>query len=282
MPVTVDSLRLWNASESASEATGETNPTSAIMMDSDETLLVGLEAIERIALSGKATGGVISREAEYSNDRDTALMEWILDFESLVTPNQGSGYTLQDDERNRSINVIVEEVTWSRRGGETGEVEWALSGYHGDGILDTGGRSAYSRKNVTAEVLREDDGTEHDLGALREKRVTKSIQLKPYPIALSGPSEVAIAPDSGVMRSIVYQGVKYGTMAELRAFDSAVRGLLGTDTTVTYAHVFPGAEHTVMVDTYDSYFREGQVAAMDYYLKAVEGTADFDTGGLQE
>lgn len=247
-------------------------------MDPDETLLIGLEAVEEVSLSGKATGGVISQQPGYSSDRDTALAEWIHDFESLCSPLQGTGYTLVDDERNRSINVLVSEVSWNRKGGETGEVSWSLRATRGEGVMDVGGRSATSRVSIGTEAL-VDGGTSYNLGALREKRVTKSIKLKPYPIALTGTDSVAIAAEEGVVRTVVYQGVKYGTMAELRSFDSAIRGLLGRDKTVVYEHVFPGHRQRVMLDNYDSYFREGQVSAMDYYLKAVEGIADFTGTG---
>lgn len=268
MPVTIDGLRLWGANESTNASEARIDVTSVPSQGSDETLVVGLESAETQPLSGRVTGIRLTSKSGYSSDPETALADWIQRFESLVIAEQGDGWTISDDERNRSIDGIVTEASWTTAEGAPYEARWSLSFARGEGVLNNATRSPTSATPNTSSTL---GGT--DLGTITERRTERTIEIETTPIAFADESETILTPQSGVTRRVTLSGRIAGTVADLRTFDDTIRGYVGDNTTRTYQTGFPGTSHSVLVDSYDSTHNAGSPAHLTYALTLFEGIA---------
>lgn len=269
MPVAIDGVDLYQAQESELASQANVNVTSIPTLGADEQIITALERQESPALSGTTTGIRLSGLSEYSSDPVTALAEWTQEFESLCNEAQGSGWTLVDDERNDSIQVLVTEAGWTRV--ETGaalEVGWTLQGERGDGVLNDQARSPTGASPNTVETL---DGT--DLGSVDEKRTTITAEMGVFPIALGDASDSVITPEGGQVREVSMSGRIGGSTSELRSFDDTLRGLVGGNTQATYQTAFPGTTHDVVVGDYASTFAAGDPHTLRYTLTLYEGLA---------
>lgn len=268
MALTIDGLRLWQAQESQSQTQANLNVTTVPTMDGDEAIITGLEAQEQPAMNGTVTANRLAENSNYSSDPLTALSEWIQEFESLAQSEQGSGYTLSDDERNRSIQVIVEEASWTYAYEAPYEASWTLKTVQGEGVLSSAARSPTSATPNTAATL-----DNQDLGHVREWQTSLKINLETFPIAYGSTQETIVQPSSGMVREFSWQGRKSGSLTDLRNFDDAMRGKLGSNNDATLTTGFPGTQHTVIVGDYQSTFEAGDPHSLRYQATVYEGLA---------
>lgn len=266
--ITIDGLRLWGARESTNASEARLDVTSIPSQGSEETLVVGLESAETQPLSGRATGIRLTGQSGYSSDPETALSEWVQEFESLVIAEQGDGWALADDERDRSIDGIVTEASWTMAHGAPYEVRWSLSFDRGQGVLNDASRAPTTATPNATTTL---GGT--DLGTITERRMERTIDIGVTPIAFADESETILTPQSGVTRRVTIAGRVTGSAASLRTIDDTMRGYVGDNTTRAYQTGFPGTSHDVLVDSYDSTHNAGSPALLTYAMTLFEGVA---------
>lgn len=266
MPVSIDGLRLFGAQESRQDSTANTSVTSAPREGPTESLVVALERQERPALSGTVTAPRLVQSSDYPNTPLPALAGWVQEFESLASAVQGTGYTLQDDERGRSINVVVGRTSWRRASGAAFEVQYDIEARRGEGVLDPGTRTVESGTPTSPATL---DGT--DLGSILEKQSDREVDLSTTPQAFGTPSDAIITPGSGVVRRIDISGRVGGQGRDLQTFSETLRGYLGGNQQLTYQTAFPGVSRQVVVDDYSDTFAAGQPETLRYDLTLLEG-----------
>lgn len=266
MPVTVDGLQLFNTQESQSETETNVKANAVPLMDGSDTIITALEAQESPALSGRATANRISNLAGYSNDPETALSDWVQRLESLCQSEQGAGWTLQDDERNRSIQFIVDEVSWTYSYGAPYQVEWVVEGVRGEGILEQVARNPSSATPNTSASL-----DTLDLGSIEEFQMRRQMEVNTIPLAYGDSSNTVVTPDSGVVREVSWSGVKTGSMTALRSFDDSMRGKLGSNQDSTLTTAFPGNQYNVIVGNYNSTIAAGSPHKLRYTATTYEG-----------
>lgn len=273
MAVTIDGLQMLGAQESQTTTETQADVTSAPSQDSDENLVVALEAQETIPLSGIATGIRLSSRSGYPSDPADALAQWVQRFETLCQAEQGEGWTVADDERGTSVNAVVTEASWTHNAGGPYEVQWDLTAEVGEGVLDDAPRGPTTATPNAVATLTGPDGTVIDLGSVDEKRTELSVGVDVTPIAYAGPGESVITPTSGSVRQVTLSGRVGGPLADLRAFESDVQSLAGSNQQVTYQTGFPGTTHDVVVQNFDATHVGGQPATLRYSLSVVEGLA---------
>lgn len=265
--VAINGVELYQAQESERASEANVNVTSIPMEAAEDQIVTALERQKSPSLSGTATGIRLSGLSGYSSDPQTALAEWVQQFESLCNEAQGSGWTLTDDERNDSIQVVVSEASWTRV--ETGaplEVAWTLQCEVGEGVLTDQARSPTSATPNSAETL---DGT--DLGSIDEKRTATTVEMEVFPIALGDASDTILIPEGGQVREVTISGRVGGSKSELRSFDDTMDALVGGNTQATYQTAFPGTTHEVVVGGYASTFAAGDPHTLRYTLTLHEG-----------
>lgn len=268
MAVTLENTRLWQVQENKSESQGNVRIDSIYSQDSDETLLTGLESQEKLTLTGETTGLRLSRQSGYSDDPLTALAEWVAEMETYVNGEQGSGWSLTDNERGDTKNVVVEMFGWQREAGQKYSVRWDLSAVWANGMMPSTNTPADSVNPKTSGTATLDG---NDLGSIKSWRQQKKQQIEVYPIALADPGENEVLSKSGAFRQIILTGTKEGTQSERNDFDDAMQNLIGQDTIVDYVSAFPGRTKQVMVKNYESTREAGLTRIGEYGLELIEG-----------
>lgn len=271
MGVTIDGLRLWQVQDDTVAVDGSLDVTSPPGQSASASLLVSLEAVETATLAGLATGPRLTRESGYSSDPQTALGQWLQQFETLVNPDQGGGWDITDDERSRTITVTATALSWTFASGDPVAARYTLDVTRGEGVMPSSARDPDSPEDATATPNNTSTLDGNDLGTVTEKRVEKRVDVTPTPIALQGPDATVITPNGGAVRRTTLGGRRTDTDANLETFDDNFRGLIGGNQSVSYQTGMPGSTHTVVVSDYDSTYSAGATAHLDYGLTVVEG-----------
>lgn len=266
MPVTVDGLQLYTGQESTNAVAGSPDVTQPPGQTPADALLVALEAVESASVGGRATGLRISRQSGYSSDPNTALAEWLQEFESLVHPEQGTGYDIVDDERDRTITATVTSVSWTFAYGEPFDARWTLDATRGEGVMPSSSRSPSSDTPTNSPTI-----AGEDLDTVTEKRTELRMAVDETPIALTGTADTVITPREGVVRTTTLAGRRSDTTANLRSFDDTLRGKVGGNQEVTYQTGMPGSSYTGVIGNYDSTYNAGTPALIDYALTFTQG-----------
>lgn len=265
MAVHIGDTRMWQAQEDISESASDIRVHSVYGTDSDETLLTGLESVESLEYTGRATGNRLSNQHKYDNDPVTALAEWVVELETYVNGQQGSGWRLKDDDRGKEFKTVVEMVGWQRNSSEKYQVDWDLSGKWVLGEMEpTETQPASVNPSQTWKL----DG--NDLGSLDSYRQQKRQEMEVYPIAFVDPGENESLPNSGAIRQIMIRGTKVGNRD---TFDQNMQDLLGQDNIVQFEEAFPGRTLDVMVESFESHREAGITRKEEYMLELVEGYA---------
>lgn len=162
---------LWNVEEFRADNRADINASNVPGLDSDETILGGFLGREEFSLSGTASGNRLAGKARQGTagrnglptDRYTALKEYLYRLESLVQQDQGIGYSLIDDQRNRSIDpssadpddwngFIVESITWELSSGEKFNIDYTLEGTRAQGVsIDNNRQVGINNRNSWIE-----------------------------------------------------------------------------------------------------------------------------------
>lgn len=269
MPVHIDDVRMWQAQDARLESKANVRPDAVTGEDSDNTLLTSLESQETFEYTGIATGMRLSTVSGYSSDPLTALAEWVAKAETLVNGAQGTGYTLEDTNRDRSENVTLESIGWQRNEGEKYEVKWDVAIDWANGIMPD--RSTAPTPVDPWEGPSVIDGV--DVENVQSVRESKQQQIEQYLIAFADPGENEAMADGGAIRKIIIRGDVEGTNVNRNNFDNHFLNLTGQDELVTYEAAFPGRELDVMVSNYESTREAGITQMNEYIIELVEGVA---------
>lgn len=269
MTVTLGGKRLWQAQETRLESSGRMRQDSVLGEDSQDTLLTGLESLETFEYTGRVTGLRLSLNSGAPSDPMQALAEWVVDIETMVNGAQGTGYTLDDDNRDRTINTAIEMVGWQKQKGAKYEVNWDLALTWGHCIMPD-----YSSDPPTVNPREGPDILDgQEITNIETRREQKRQELEEYPIAFADPGGDEIVGNSGAVRQILLRGDAVGTRTERNSFDNHMLNLLGQDTIVQYESAFPGRTLDVMVTNYESVREAGVTRKGEYIIELVEGLA---------
>ncbi|MFB6284576.1 MAG: hypothetical protein ABEK59_11735 [Halobacteria archaeon] len=183
-----------------------------------------------------------------------------------VNGNQGTGYTLDDDDRNTQRNVMLDSVSWQRNKGAPYELTWNVSGLWGDGRDASGGGGT---PNVSP-------GGDYKIGGnvldeVESVREERSQKIELYQLALADPGGNDILSKSGSKREITIKGSAIGDSSTRNTFNSNLLNLLGQDKIVEYEAAFPGRTLDVMVTFYESTRESGLTRKGEFMIQMMEG-----------
>lgn len=272
MAVKLGGLRLWNVQEDMLEVRTNTQVDSVYGQNSSEALLTSLEKNNTFEFTGRVPATRLALQPGYSDDYETALAEWVAELETFMNGEQGGGWTLTDDERDNTINVLLDEIGWGHSQGEKYEITYNASAKWAEGLTTSTSTAADSVSPTdTWEIYDPETSTTLDLGSLRDYRVQKTQEVKEYPIAFQDAGDNTAMQQSGVTRRITISGQKTGTRSERNTFDSNMNDLMGKDKTVEYTEHLTGRTFKVTVEDYRTPRASGKVRINDYDLTLVEG-----------
>jgi hypothetical protein len=285
MTVTVQmdstSTRLWNAQEGQLELDSNAEVFAVVTQDSDENIMTNLEAEHAYNYTGFVTANRLTSQSAYSDDPRTALAEWVAQMDAYINGSQGSGATLQDNDRGRTVTGGLESFGWQNNRGEKYQVDYDLTLLRGE---VTAPDEPISPDPVNPTSTASLDG--YDLGDLRTWRSTKRQKLEVFTF-YAGAEEDAyddaegpngITTDSGAIRRFNMGGRITGE-SRVTSFDDNMESLVGTNNTAEFVEPLTGRSFTVTVANYNSTRESGISRTMSYDLELIEGEIDFDEGG---
>jgi len=259
---TGDSVKLINTQDSQRRIEGETDARALYFSESSRSLLVDLRARESDEITGLASANRLSQMSGYSSDRRTALAEFAVDLQRLVAPKQGTGWTITDTSRSRTVSGYLESAQWTLNEADPYTLQWALRFRVGEGI---GSADVQSRRSVSPDSTWTLDGV--GLGTMQTIREDVQQEIEVYDLARAGPEEATVRENSGVLREIQLRGRKVNNAS---ALDDLIADSKGNQQTLTYISPFPGESVDVAIDTYRSTRRQVN-NTLEYDLTLVEG-----------
>lgn len=113
-----------------------------------------------------------------------------------------------------------------------------------------------------------------DLGVVKNESQSKDSSLFNQPMPRSDSDEAILMDLFGTSRTVTIDGVKTGTLSELRTFVNAIEGIQsGTQTGSTFSGGFKSTNITVLIQNFTWNYAEGDVSRISYTLTLVQGTA---------
>jgi hypothetical protein len=205
-------------------------------------------------MEGTVTAPKLSQDSAFSSDWRQALAEWIVKFESFCYELQGAGYDLVDNNRNKTVAVVLERTQWRLTAGAPYEIEWEIEVRLGEGVLPQDARTEKTANVQTSMTVPASVGG-FDLPGLRDLTVERSFEVNENALAFEDTAENnLIVADSGVSHRIRYRGEFAGTATERQQFDSDINSLIG-DEGRTFQTRFPGYSVDGVVLTFRSDFQ---------------------------
>lgn len=263
--IQLEDTRLWQTQENISDSLGNVRIDAVYGDDSEDALLTGLESIENVEYTGIATGNRLALQDDRPDDPLQALAEWVVEAETYVNGQQGTGWSLQDDERGDTRNVVLRNFGWQRNRAEKYQVSWDMAALWGRGMMEPNDTTP---QPVTPSQSWSLDG--HDLQYVDSYRQQKQQEVTPYPIAYADAGDNEVLAKGGATRRIMIVG---SVESNRNSFDSTMQSLIGQDNIVTFSEGFPGRDLDVMVQKYESTREAGWTRFGDYMLELVEGVA---------
>lgn len=263
-----DQLTLYQAQETNRSIQGNVTVKSPFNTSAENTLLTGLEAQERVDYDGLVTGNRLSSLPEWPDDRVQAIAEWTANFEAFVNGKQGTGWSFEDTDRDRDINIVIETAGWQRSRAAKYEVEWNLSAIRGNGQMEQETPAPGPVNPTQGATL---DG--YDLDDVQQTQLRKEQPFSIFTKAFADPGSNGVKADGGPVRTFTLTGQIVGETYR-NTFDDHIRSLVGSDTIVEYESAFPGRTTEVMVRDYESTRSAGITRLGEYAIEVVQGKTD--------
>lgn len=207
----------------------------------DRPSLVHTETREReIPVRGVVTGRRLAAQDPNTDDIQQALANYVDTLQAHVDVFQGDGYTYEDDLLGRSLNGILESVSWSLTPGQLGAIEYETEFTVGKGVLEA---EPIQRRNPTVDMTRDTlltiDGT--DLPGFREYEVEKTVGTDPKAVFDRDSAENnQVVIDDGDQLTIQFRGTHTGDPATRKTRETRLDELVATEAEVTLQTAFPG------------------------------------------
>lgn len=166
-------LDLYLGEQADDEAETDTKQKDIPTEDDESSLLAPIQGKREVRLNGKVAGAHIRNEEGYSDSKE-ALVQWLLEFESLVQPEMGIGYKLIDDVRGETFDptgsgrgILFGAARWTYESGSGVNAEWELEGQVGEGVQNTDNRDNYvSSEDASRDLTISSDSLEAQNSAL--------------------------------------------------------------------------------------------------------------------
>lgn len=240
--------------------------------DDRDPLVQVFQRQDSYRIRGQVTASKLSQDAEFADDWEQALAEYITKLESFCYIGQGGGYTLHDAIRNTNVPVVCTAVEWERNPGAAYEISYTADLQVGNGVLGSESRDVRTANVQAFNVPARIDG--NDLPGLRGLTVLREWETEVYPLAFTqDATENDIVADTGVQHSITFEGEITGDKVTRNSFDSTIEALEGVEN-VAFETRFPGYSLTGVLTRYNSdRVAQSGVRKHSYEIEFLEGRA---------
>lgn len=178
------------------------------------------------------TQGVINgtrlQQAGYGADPIESIREYLFQLESLIRPQQGNGYVVEDTVRDKIVGpdnaevfdgeedreragVLIDTVRWEFNSDESPRGSWTVEGQTAEGVQNADSRVEYvSDQRDRVSDLEEDkvvsDGIEIPLGEVETRRFERNIDIEAQDLVHQFDVEQVGVIESGVKAEVNWDG----------------------------------------------------------------------------
>ena len=268
--------------EATDEAETDTKPQDIPTQDDDQSILSPIQGKRNFRWNGIANGHRLYH-AGYGDDYESALIEWLIEAESLISPQQGQGYRIEDETRGEVLEpsdntsgVLFKEFSWTYTAGEGVEAEWSIEGQLSDGLQQAESRNAYIRNEMSsraerqADLLRASGLDDWPMGELTERRYSRSIDLNVMDMVHNSNVPTVGIAESGVQGEWMLDGRLSRNDADLK---KVAREIVDDwhGKQVTFVDAFSGREIEGAISTSSTSFEAGSPNILNYRVELKVG-----------
>lgn len=270
--------------ESTYSAATETRAKDIPTQEDTETILAPLQGERDIRASGRVNGLRLANAGVGPNPKQ-ALVNWLIELESLLLPEQGKGYKFTDNQRGETLDptsekrgILFEEIRWTYETGDGVNADWRIKGKYAEGFQQADDRSAYISDEKSQSDLENstfpgdfirtaDESLGFELGEITSRDYARSVDIETQKI-LHQYSNVPVVGviNSGVTGELNIEGTVSDNDVNLKTFaKQLVDEFHGQDIELydqATGRVFSGA----LKDS-DTTIESGRPRLMDYRLE---------------
>lgn len=270
------------AEEATDEAETDTKAQDIPTQEDNEAILSPIQGKRNVRWDGLANGHRLYH-AGYGDDYASALIEWLIEAESIVSAEQGQGYKVTDDTRGETLEpgqdspgILFKSFSWTYTAGEGVEAEWSIEGQVSDGMQEARNRNAYirnemgSRAERAADLIRAEDGSEWPMGELSERRYERSVDLNVMDMVHDSDVPTVGIAESGVQGELMLDGRLSRNDADLKqAAREIVDDYHGQQ--ITFVDAFSGREFEGAIGDSSTSFEAGSPNILNYRVEVKIG-----------
>lgn len=213
---------------------------------------------------GSVSGLRRARNDGTTADAQQALANYAATLEAALDEYQGDGYTLVDDQLDYSKNGVLERVQWSLSPGRTYELD-----YEADVVIGRGTYETRAERDLSPSVNNGKDGDPdmdvmatvdgQPLPGMQDFRMEKTVGMTPTAVFGRDTAENNdVVFEEGTQRTLTFEGVHSGTLAERQTADQALDALVATENELEFVTRFPGYSVQGFVTGYVSDLNESR------------------------
>lgn len=287
-------LEFYTTEEATNEAETDLKPQNIPTQDDEDTLLAPIQGKKSFRWQGKVVGNYAVRQG-FGETPKTALIRWLIEGESLVSSEQGNGYKVTDNVRDRVFEpsgstpgVLIESFDWTYETGDNVSAEWNLDGQVTEGMQSTNNRQRYidtefnQRPNIQTDSLEiSGSGLSFPLGDLSSRSYNRSVDLQVSEMIHNSDLPSTGLAQSGVNGELDLDGrVTRDDVGNLKSFaKQIVENLHGVE--VTFRDSFTSREFSGAVTDSSATFEQGRPDIVNYRISLTVGRSPGTTQNSQ-
>lgn len=299
-------LGFWTAESANDDVSIKTERESVPTQDSKDALIAPFKGTQDLRYQAKAVPRLLY--AERGNpDRVTglskeweALINYLLNVESLVQEEQGVGYRINDRVRGKEYvppdsapdegddrappGYLIDSITWEWKSDEPKQADITVEAFQGTGVQSASSRSNYvddeysriTETNAVIEVERKRDGLRSDLGHAESIRLEREVDVDKQDLLLQFEDSPNVGlVESGAKTDISVQGKvrRKDIDKSLTLGDAAIRleeEYKGEE--VIFTEPLTLRKFTGVVSGISTTYNEKETQSFDYSLEFQQGT----------
>lgn len=233
-------LSLYNADSFSVESDTQTNQQSIPGGGDDEAVLAPVSGSRSVRLSGQTSFSRVSGGFP-SLDKKESLRTWLRSLESLILPQQGLGWEVEDSVRGLTYDptsnrgILFEDVSWSYSPGDGERFDWTVQGQFSEGVQNRDSPDEYVERRGFSDVQTDKlvtDGLDVEFSYVENRNVDRTTNIQSTDLIHQleeeqGDSPVLGTIDQGVTTEVSFDGTIYEPdtfQGTIQDFDRELQG----------------------------------------------------------
>lgn len=277
-------LFLYNTDSFVVESDTNTNQLSGPGLDDNDAVLAPVSGSRSIQLQGQTSVSSVNKGYP-SLDRITSLRTWLRELESLVLPQQGLGWQIQDVVRGKTYDptsnrgVLFEDVSWSYSPDDGELFDWTVQAQFSDGVQNQNSPNAYVNRvgitDIQNDKLEVVNGPSVEFSYVSDRNMSRTTRIRSTDRIYSAEDSTGDSPVLGTINEgVTTEAVFDGTIYEPTSFQGTIqefdKELQGSEAELYDA--FSGRVFTGTVSNSDTSIESARPNRFDFSVVLEVGT----------